>query len=750
VLGLSFDPQTYPAGIVYSRFGPRGFVACAVLLACPRFLWSQASPVPPPLTVHAIWGSPRFTSDLTEVVWMRDGSAYTTLEPDAAGNNDLYRIDAASGAKRLLVRGADLVPPGAKTPVAIEEYSFSADGTKLLVFANSIRVWRENTKGTFYVWDFTARRLLPVSDKPGYQQFAKFSPDGRLVGFVRANNVYVTDLATGVERAMTTDGGDNVINGTSDWVYEEELDLRDAFRWSPDGKRIAFWRLDQSAIPPFYLLNQDSLYPALVPVRYPKAGTPNSQVKIGVADVADGRTSWVDLGSDQDIYVAAMGFADSSGDLWLTRLNRHQNRLDLLLADPRSGASRVIMTDSDSAWVDANQPHWIDGGKQFLFVSERDGYDQIYLFDRGGSLVRRVTPGGWDVHEVYGVDEKKRLLYFSAASTGPLERQLMRVGLDGKDLTRLSTEPGTHRAEFAPTFTLYIDTYSRAGVPPVQTLRRADGTLVRSIADNAKLRGELAALGLNRPEFITIPTPDGVALNAWLIKPKGFDPARKYPLLMNVYGGPGSQTVTDSWGGPNYLWHQMLAQDGYLVASVDNRGTGGRGARFMKVTYLHLGRYESADQIAAARWFSRQPYVSPDRIGIWGWSYGGYMTSLSMLRGAGVFKAALAVAPVTDWRLYDTIYTERYMRTPQENPVGYEESAPLKYADSLTGNFLLVHGTGDDNVHFQNSVRLVERLEAANKQFDLRIYPNRTHAIAGGNTRENLYGLFTAWLKAHL
>ncbi len=725
----------------------RGIVVCAAVLAGP--VAAQGVPAPS-LSVHAIWGSHEFASDLSEIVWMRDGIAYTALEPDASGNQDLYRIDAATGNKRLLARGAELVPAGTKTPVTIENYWLSADGTKLLVFTNSIRVWRQNTKGTFYVWDFAAHRLLPVSAAPGYQQFAKFSPDGRLVGFVRDHNLYVSDLASGVEKALTSDGGDNVINGTSDWVYEEELNLRDAFRWSPDGKRIAFWRLDQSAIRPFYLLNQDSLYPALVPVRYPKAGAANSEVKIGVVEITSGRTSWVDLGPDKDIYVAAMGFVDSSAELWLTRLNRHQSRLDLLLADPQSGASRVIMTDSDSAWVDANQPRWIDGGKQFLFVSERDGYDQIYLFDRTGSLVRRVTPGEWDVEELYGVDEKRRVLYFSGASAGPLERQLMRVGLDGKGLTRLSTEPGTHRAEFASTFTLYIDTYSRAGVPPVQTLRRADGGLVRTIADNAKLRDELAALGLNRPEFITVPTSDGVTLNAWLIKPKGFDAARRYPLLMNVYGGPGSQTVTDSWGGPNYLWHQLLAQDGYLVASVDNRGTGGRGAKFMKVTYLHLGQYEAADQIAAARWFSRQPYVSPDRIGIWGWSYGGYMTSLSMFRGAGVFKAALAVAPVTDWRLYDTIYTERYMRTPQENPAGYDASAPLMYADSLSGSFLLVHGTGDDNVHFQNTVRLVNRLEAANKQFDLRIYPNRTHAIAGGNTRENLYGLFTAWLKAHL
>jgi dipeptidyl-peptidase-4 len=712
-------------------------------------LAAQGVPAPS-LTVHAIWGSPEFASELVDVAWMRDGTAYTALEADASGNSDLYRVDAATGAKRLLVRGADLVPPGGGKPVAIEEYHFSADGAKLLVFTNATRVWRQNTKGTFYVWDFTARRLVPLSARPGYQQFAKFSPDSRRVGFVRDNNIFVTDLATGVETAITSDGGDNVINGASDWVYEEELDLRDAFRWSPDGRRIAFWRFDQTAIKPFYLLNQDSLYPSLVPVRYPKAGTRNSEVKIGVVEIPTGRTAWVDLGADTDIYVAALDFADSPTELWLTRLNRHQNRLDLLLADATNGASRVIMTDSDSAWVDANQPRWINGGEQFLFVSERDGYDQVYLFDRSGSLVRRVTPGGWDIGELYGVDEKKGVVYMSGAMDGPVGRQLLRVGLDGKGLARLSAEPGTHGAAFAPTFTLYVDTYSRAGVPPVQALRRADGTLVRTIADNAKLREKVLALGLNRPEFITVKTADGVDLNAWIIKPKGFDQARRYPLLMNVYGGPGSQTVTDSWGGANYLWHQMFAQEGYLVASVDNRGTGGRGARFMKLTYLHLGRYESADQIAAARWFAAQSYVNPDRIGIWGWSYGGYMTSLSMFRGAGVFKAGLAVAPVTDWRLYDTIYTERYMRTPQENAAGYDASAPLTYADSLRGSFLLVHGTGDDNVHFQNSVRLVERLEAANKQFDMRIYPNRTHAIAGGSTRENLYGLFTTWLKAHL
>ena len=730
-------------------------VACSAVLFAVGPLAAQGVPAPPapsapPLTVHGIWGARDFASDLVEVAWTPDGSAYTTVERDAAGQGDLYRVEAVSGAKQVLVRGRDLVPRGADHPIAIEEYHFSADGSKLLIFTNSAPVWRQNTKGTFFVWEFAARRLVPVSTQPGYQQFAKFSPDARRVAFVRDNNLFVTDLTSGAETALTADGGPNVINGTSDWVYEEELNLRDAFRWSPDGSRIAFWRLDQSPIRPFYLENLDSLYPQLVPVRYPKSGTPNSDVKIAVVELATGRTTWVDLGADKDIYVAAMDFAGSPAEIWLTRLNRHQSRLELLLADARSGASRVIMTDSDSAWVDAHEPRWIAAGRQFLFESERDGYAQLYLYNRDGSLVRRVTPGGWDVLQVHGVDERAKLVYFTGAIDGPLARPLLRIGLDGAGLKRISTEPGTHAVEFAPNLGLYVDTYSRAGVPPVETLRRGDGQLVRSLATNGALAQKVDALRLRPPEFVQVPTADGVALNAWVIKPRDFDPAKRYPLLLFVYGGPGSQTVTDAWGGASYLWHQLLAQAGYLVASVDNRGTGARGAKFKKVSYLHLGRYETADQIAAARWFGHQGFVNPDRIGIWGWSYGGYMASRTMFIGVGVFKAALVVAPVTDWRFYDTIYTERYMRTPEENPAGYDESAALAYADSLRGSVLLVHGTGDDNVHLQNSVRLIERLEAANKQFDMRIYPNKTHAIAGGNTRENLYGLFTAWLTSHL
>jgi dipeptidyl-peptidase-4 len=724
--------------------GPGILLALCVLLARP--LAGQA----PELSVHSIFGTRDFAPDLVDLQWMRDGSAYTILD-DTAGQTNLYRVDAASGNRTILLRGGDLVPAGAREPIDVESYQFSKDDAKLLIFTKSARVWRQRTKGTFYVWDFTAKRLLPVSTKPGYQMFAKLSPDGRLVAFVRDNNIFVTDLAAGTETAVTTDGAENIINGTSDWAYEEELDLRDAFRWSPDGQRIAFWRLDQTAVRPFYLVNADSLYPVLVPVRYPKAGTPNSHVRIGVAELATRRTTWIDLGAEPDIYVVAMDFADSPAEIWLTRLNRHQNRLDLLLADARTGGSRVIMTDTDSAWVEyAHQPLWFDGGRQFLFQSERDGYAHLYLYTRAGALVRRVTPGDWDVVTVHGVDDKARVVYFTGTMDGPLTRPLLRIGLDGRGLLRISTEPGTHTVEFDSTHHWYADTYSRAGVPPVQVLRRADGTAVRTIADNHVLAGKIAALALTPPEFLKVRVGDGTVLNAFVIKPRDFDPAKRYPLLMWAYGGPGSQTVLDAWGGPYYLWFQKLARDGYLVASVDNRGTGARGARFKHMVYLHLGRYESADQIAAARHFGGLPYVDPTRIGLWGWSYGGYVASRTMFVGGGAFRAAIAVAPVADWRLYDTIYTERYMLTPAENPDGYDEGASMAYADSLKGRFLLVHGTGDDNVHFQNTIRMVERLERANKQFDMRIYPNKTHSISGGNTSENVFGLLTDWLQKNL
>lgn len=722
----------------------RQLVLAAALLWSAGRLAAQA----PSLTVERLFGSRDWASDLESVTWDRSAPTYTVIED---GTGDLYRVDAASGRRELLVRAADLTPAGARTPVDIEDYAFSPDGSKLLIYTNSVRVWRQNTKGTYYVWDFASRRLMPISRAPGYQQFAKFSPDGRLVGFVRDNNVFVTDLASGAERQLTRDGSADIINGTTDWVYEEELDLRDAFRFSPDSRRIAFWRFDQSAIPPFYMLDELPLYPELMPVRYPKAGTANSSVRLGVVEIATGSTRWIEYApSGVEAYLARMDFAGSPDSVWFLRLPRLQNRLELVIADVNSGRSRVVMTDADSAWVDVHDPVWFDGGRQFLYLSEREGFAQLYLHRRDGTLVRKLTAGPWDVLDVYGVDERQGIVYFAAAADGPLVRPLYRIGLDGRGFRRVSDTVGSHEVAFDATMAYYVDTHSRAGVPPMQKLHRADGSEVRTIADNAALRERVAALAAAAPEFLKIGTSPGVELNAYLLKPADFDPTRRYPLLMYVYGGPGSQTVTDAWGGNLYLWHVLLTREGYLVASVDNRGTGARGSRFKKVTYLNLGTYETADQIAAARHFGSLPFVDAARIGIWGGSYGGYMTLMSLFKGADVFKAGIARAPVTDWRLYDTIYTERYMRTPDDNPDGYRRGASQSYVGDLRGNLLIVHGTGDDNVHVQNTTQLIHLLEEANKQFDMRLYPNKTHAIAGASTQVNLYGLYLRWLKENL
>lgn len=719
-------------------------LVAAAALAWPAALRAQE------LTVEAIYQTDDFIPDLVSVEWLDDGRSYTIVERGDHGYTDLYLVDTRSGQRNLLVRGADLVPPGAETPIRIESYELSADRPKLLIAANVEEIWRRSSRADFYVWDLETRTLTPVTEGAGKQMYAKLSPGGSLAAFVRDHDIYVTDLVSGAEKALTEDGGEDILNGMADWVYEEELGLADAFRWSPDGQRIAFWRFDQSPIRPFYLMDQMTLYPELIPARYPKAGTANSEVRLGVVDVVTGATVWIDEGPDMgETYIARMDFLGPD-EIWFQRLNRHQNKMELRIADVATGESRLVMTDGDEAWLFAEDVIWIDGGERFVCLSERHGWAQLFLYERDGDLVRKLTDGAWDVLEVHGVDEDAGMVYFTSAADGPLYRPLYRVSLAGGRPERLTGRTGTHRVSFDPTFAYYVDIYSEAGLPPVQTLRRVDGRELRVLSDNAELRDRLVSLSLTPPEFITVPAANGMELNAWLIKPPDFDPSRSYPLLMYVYGGPGSQTVTDSWGGDRYLWHQLLARRGYLVASVDNRGTGARGSRFKKMVYLNLGKVESADQISAARYLADLPYVDETRIGIWGWSYGGYLASLTKFKGGDVFTAAVAVAPVTDWRLYDTIYTERYMRTPQENPEGYEESAPLNYADRLEGEFLLIHGTGDDNVHVQNSIRLIQRLEDANRQFHLRLYPNKAHGISGGVTRTNLFEYLTEFVTSHL
>jgi dipeptidyl-peptidase-4 len=699
------------------------------------------------LTVDAITHGAFAGARMPEPQWLADGSAYFDLRPAADGGSEIVRVNASTGATTVVAPAHALVSNG--TRLEVESISISHDGAKILLFHNSVRVWRQNTRGVYDVLDVATGRVTPLSSAAGLQMFAKFSPDGRRAAFVRANNLFVTDLTTHEEHALTNDGSDVIINGTSDWVYEEELSIRDAFRWSPDSKRIAFWRFDQSPIPIFPMLDELSFVAKVIPERYPRPGDRNSKVTVGVVNADTRATTWLHTGEGE--YIASLAWAGPDS-VAIQRMPRTQNQIDLLMLSAASGDGRTVLTERNSAWVDVDEqtPRWLSNGAMFLWPSERSGWRQYYLYKRDGTLVGRVTSDGVDVSSLAGVDEKRGYVYAVAAAPTPMQRQLFRYPLKGGSEMRVTTEPGSHRVSISPDGTVMVDIHSTAQLPGAASLASlAPGGARHVLEANAELRKTLE--GLTRaPEFFQLPMPDGTKLNAFRILPPAFDSTRKYPVLMYVYGGPGSQTVLDDYGGDRYLWHQLLAQKGYIVVSVDNRGTGARGSAFRHVVYEHLGMHESDDQIAAAKWLGTQRWVDPARIGIWGWSYGGYMTAMSSFRGGSLFRAAISVAPVTDWRLYDDIYTERYMRTPAENATGYEEGAPLNYVKGLASSYLLVHGTGDDNVHPQNSIQLVDKLEEAGKQFEFMVYPGRTHAISGGNSRTHLFTLLTNFVEQTL
>jgi len=716
---------------------------------------ASAIPMPPnadrQLSVSAIFGTSRYIPSPYPASWRADGQSWTLVRPDENGQDELWSVDAASGREERLVAAGELVPAGSSTPIAIDGHQFSPDGTKLLLLSDAEPIWRRSERGRYWVFDLGSRRLRALSRAAGYQMIGKFSPDGRYVSYVRDQNLHLVDLGTGEERPLTTDGGGDIINGTTDWVYEEELSLVDAYRWSPDGRRIAFWRFDQSPIRPFYMIDDLELYPELVPVRYPKAGTPNSRIRVGSLEIATGQKTWFDVGPDREAYVARMDWAASSDEVAIQVLNRHQNHLELRLGNAATGETRVVLTERDAAWVDvADYLTWLDDGRRFVWASERNGHNHLYLYERDGTLVRQLTRGEREVTSLDAVDEDRGLVYLTAAVPSPLLRSILRVSLAGGEPAAVLGGAGVHSADFAPGADFFINSHSSIGRPPVIDLRRPDGSLIRELESNAALAARLDSAELGLPEFLEVQAADGTPLNAYMIRPPGFDPSRAYPLLLYVYGGPGSQTVVDQWGGTRYLWHQLLAQRGVIVASVDNRGTGGRGRDFEKQVYLRLGQLETADQLAAARQLGALPYVDASRVGIWGWSYGGTMTLLTSMLSGGELAMGISVAPVTHWGLYDTIYTERFMRTPAENPDGYRDGSPLTHSARLEIPLLVVHGTGDDNVHFQNTVQLAEALQSANRQFSLRIYPNRAHSIAGAEARVNLFDLMTGYVMQHL
>jgi len=749
-------------------------VLLALLIAAPLFAQQPARPAESGLlTLESI-----FTyrpQALAEVAWQADGSGYLALEPSPSKKDalDIVRYDAATGAKTILVSAEKLVPPGASSPLVVEQYDFSQDGQKLLIFTNSARVWRSNTRGDYWALDLKSWKLhkLGGDAKPSTLMFAKFSPDGTRVGYVRENNIYVESLSDGRITPLTKDGS-RYINGTFDWVYEEELFCRDGWRWSPDGKQIAYWQLNSEGVKQFQLINNtDALYPLITSFPYPKAGEMNSAARVGVVGATGGMTRWFEIAGDpRNNYLPRMEWAASSDEVIIQQLNRLQNTNIVMLGEVRTGKVRTILTEKDEAWVDVawgsidwdkrglarGDVEWINRGKRFLWTSERDGWRHIYSVSRDGKDVKCITPGNYDVVGVEKVDETGSWLYFIASPENATQKYLFRTRLEGDSKAeRLSpaNQPGTHGYLISPRSDLAIHTYTTfTKVPVTDIVRLPQHANVRTLVDNKELQERLGKLKPCQSEFFRVDIGDGVELDGWMIKPPDFDPQKRYPVLFHVYGEPWGQTVLDVWGGRNLMWHTMLAQQGYIVMSVDNRGTPApRGRAWRKVIYRHMGVVNSQDQANAVKAMTKWPFVDADRIGIWGWSGGGSSSLNAIFRYPDLYRMAMSVAPVPDIRYYDSIYQERYCGLPQDHPDEYKQSSPLTFASQLKGQLLVVHGTGDDNVHYQGTEALINALVAANKPFTMMAYPNRSHGIyEGQGTTQHLFGLLTRYLHEKL
>ena len=693
-----------------------------------------------------------------------DATAYLTIEPSPAvrSGRDLVRYDAATGARSVLVAADRLVPAGATEPLAVEDYSLSADGKRLLIFTNSRQVWRQNTRGDYWVLDLAQGppRKLGGPDAPESSlMYAKFSPAGDKVAYVRQGEVYVEQLGDGRITKLTSGADSLHVNGMSDWVYEEEFDLRDGFRWSPDGNRIAYWRFDMTGVGTFRLINDtDSLYPRIIPIQYPKAGTANSAVSAGVVSATGGPTTWIALGDDlRENYLPRMEWAGPN-DLVLQRMNRLQNVNRLLLASAATGAVTPVLTEPDSAWVDVvDDLTWLAKGTEFLWPSERDGWRHFYRVSRDGKKLTLLTPGNFDAISLAGVDEAGGWLYYYASPENATQRYLYRGRLEGKGTPeRISpvAQPGSHNYQVAPGAQWAFHRYSTRDRPAVvELVRLATHQVVRTLVNDSLQRAAVARVITRPTEAFQVPVGNGLMVDGWMIRPRDFDSTKTYPVLVYVYGEPAGQTVIDSWSGGTGLWHHLLADQGYIVVSFDNRGTPApRGRAWRKSVYGAIGILSSQDQAEAVRALTRaRPYLDASRVAIWGWSGGGSSTLLALFRYPEVYAVGMSVAPVPDQSLYDTIYQERYMGLPTTNAEAYRKASAINVAEGLRGKLLIVHGSGDDNVHYQGSERLVNRLIQLGKRFDFMTYPNRSHCICEGQgTTLHVYSLLTRYLLEHL
>lgn len=712
------------------------------------------------LTLDRMYSSGEFRGEfLGQVRWLEDGSGYTTLKHSDAehGGMDIVRVSPKSGKEKVLVSAKMLIPNGAEKPLGIRDYIWSPDNKKLMIFTNTRRVWRRNTRGDYWVLNLKTGALeqLGAEMEPTWLMFAKFAPQADRVAYVYKNNIYVEDLASHQITQLTHDGSETIINGTFDWVYEEEFHQRDGFRWSPDGEKIAFWQLDAEGIGVFYMINNtDSIYSKIIPVQYPKVGTSNSAASLGVVPAAGGETVWMNVpGDKRNNYIARMDWAGNSEDLLIQRMNRLQNTNHLMFCNGTTGAVRTVFTDRDDAWIDAcDDVKWLKDGQRFTYVSEQQGWRQVYLISRDGK-VEKVTKGDYDVISIEVIDTKRGWIYFIASPENPTQRYLFRIRLDGKGgPERLSPadQPGQHGYQISADGKWAIHRYSNVNTPQVTDLVRLPShKRQRWLVKNEKLKAKIASLKKLPTEFFRVNIGE-VELDGWMIKPYNFDAMKKYPVLFYVYTEPWGQTAQDRWGGD--LWHLMLAQQGYIVMTVDNRGTPcPRGREWRKSIYQKIGQINAADQAAAVRKIREWDFVDAERIAIWGWSGGGSATLNAMLQYPELYHTGMAVAPVPDQHLYDTIYQERYMGLPSLDDAPFVKGSPITYAQNLRGNLLIVHGTGDDNVHYQGVERLINELVKHNKYFTMMAYPNRSHGIyEGPGTTRHLRELLTRYLHEHM
>jgi len=719
-------------------------------------------------------GSPEFRpKSFRGGAWLGNGDAYLDIEPSASGTgSDIVRYQTSTGAREIFVAASRLIPASEKTPLDVEDYSISPDGRRVLIFTNSKTVWRRNTRGDYWVLDLAsgALRKLGGSAPESSLMFAKFSHDNTKVGYIRGNNVYVEDLAGGKITQLTQDGSDTVINGTSDWVNEEEFDIRDGFSWSPDSKAIAFWQFNIAGLPKYSLIYdlgaprgeivagipypKTGPYPQTLEYPYPEAGAQNSAVRVGVANAAGGQVVWMKTeGDPHNNYIPEMGWADSSQVL-IQHMNRLQNRNEFLLADARTGASRTVFLDEDKAWVEVNRDVvWINQGREFLVVSERGGWRQLYRVTRDTGKAQLVTRGDFDVVSVDRISPDEKWAYFIASPENATQRYLYRARLDGSAVPERLTPnvPGTHSYTISPNAEWAFHTYSSLDEPPAfDVVHLPEHRVERKTVDNSAIAERVKPLSGGPAEFLKVDAGNGLTVDAWLMKPPNFDPAKKYALIVYVYSEPAGQTVADRWPS---MFIRALTSAGYLVASFDNQGTPApRGREWRKVVYGNVGALSSQQQATALQALEKtHPYIDPKRVGVWGWSGGGTETLNLMFRYPDVFSVGVSVASVPDQRLYDTIYQERYLGLPQDSPKAYEQSSAINFASGLRGALLVMHGSGDDNVHFQGFELLVNKLISLGKQFDMRVYPGRTHAISEGKgTTQDVYTNILGYFEDHL